>query len=68
MRRKKQVVNLADREASMELLKQLYGKEVMDGQQVQVESPGDERGQSTANARPVDEIRKNSSYPHTERR
>jgi len=60
-------VNLADRQASMKLLKQLYTGAVKDDS-VQVKDANDRRGHSPTGSRPVDEVHENTRYPHSKRR
>ena len=57
-------VNLADRQASMELLKQLYTKGAKDGR-VQTQNADHRRGQSTASPRAMDAVHETTRYPHT---
>ena len=59
MRKRRTSINLADRQASMDLLKQLYGTEVKDDsgtECIQTQDTGDRRGQGATSTRSVDEV------------
>lgn len=67
MSRQKARVNLADRAASMELLKQLYTGAVKDDS-LQVKDANAQGGRASTSTRPVDEVQKDTPHPHTQRR
>lgn len=61
---RRQTVNLADRQASMELLKQLYSGAVKDDS-VQAKKTNDKGGSAPTGARPVDEVHENTPRSHS---
>jgi len=66
-KQKQRTVNLADRQASMELLKQLYQGAVKDDSQVQAKEAKPKGGCAPTSTRPVDEVHEDTPYPHSQR-